>query len=303
MFYTHEDVVRLSQRFRRMPCEVSDELRGWRWSEYPLAPAYAFKLSVSDVAGGFCDAGRDVYVKYVLREAGRPSDRVEMGGFIHRTVSEALRAVKSIIYSRGLVAGDELRAEMAERGRAVMQSVLGNAPPRLAVNAFNALWSRAANTYASALDKVRSKSRYLSVDGAVALIAPALAEFPLDGSLIGLAGSIRVDELLPPSIIVEVKTRQVKPIHEVGLAAYALAFESEYEVPVNYALLVSLRFNRDYSDYVVYEKPVLISDQLRQSFIDRRDQLARVVEEGLDPGMPEHCDPDCPYLHVCRGQP
>ncbi|RLF14411.1 MAG: type I-A CRISPR-associated protein Cas4/Csa1 [Thermoprotei archaeon] len=301
MFYTHEDVVRLSQRFRRMPCEVSEELRGWRWNEYPLAPVYPFKLSVSDIAGGFCETGRDVYVRYVLRERGRPSDRVEMGGFIHRVVSEALRTVKSIIYSRGLVSGEELRAEMAERGHRVLRELIGGAPPKLALNAFNALWSRAINTYASALDRVRSKSQYLSIDGAVALVAPALAEYPIDGSLIGLTGSIRVDELLPPSIIVEVKTRGLKPVYDIGLAAYALAFESQYEIPVNYALLVSLKFNRDYSDLLVYEKPVLISDQLRQSFIDRRDQLAKMVEEGVDPGMPERCDPDCPYLHVCRG--
>ncbi|PCN49932.1 type I-A CRISPR-associated protein Cas4/Csa1 [Candidatus Geothermarchaeota archaeon ex4572_27] len=285
-----------------MPCEVSDELRGWRWSEYPLAPAYPFKLTVSDIAGGFCETGRDVYLRYVLRERGRANERVEMGGFIHRVVAEALRAVKSILYTEGLVTGEELRARMEEWGRRALRQLLGDASPRLAVSAFNALWSRAINVYASALDRVRSRSPYLSVDGAVSLIAPASAEYPLDGSLIGLSSSIRVDELLPPAIIVEVKTRGYRQVYDVGLAAYALAFESQYEVPVNYALMVLVRFNRDYSDFTVYERPTLISDGLRQSFIERRDQLAKIVEEGIDPGMPSRCDPDCPYLHVCRGE-
>ena len=63
-----------------------------------------------------------------------------------------------------------------------------------------------------------------------------------------------------------------------------------------------MRFNKDYTSFKIYEKPVLISDSLRQQFIDLRDKLARIVEEGIDPGKPEKCDPECPYLKYCSGE-
>ena len=50
--------MRLSRTFKRMPCEVGEELRGWDWSEPPILPPYDVKLYMSDVAGGFCPTGR-----------------------------------------------------------------------------------------------------------------------------------------------------------------------------------------------------------------------------------------------------
>lgn len=56
MFYTYDDVIRLTKIFGDLPTDVSEELRGWNWNQYPLLPASRTKVSVSEVLGGFCDS-------------------------------------------------------------------------------------------------------------------------------------------------------------------------------------------------------------------------------------------------------
>jgi CRISPR/Cas system-associated exonuclease Cas4 (RecB family) len=36
VFYTYDDVLRLNAMLSSLPSEVSEELRGWNWSKYPL---------------------------------------------------------------------------------------------------------------------------------------------------------------------------------------------------------------------------------------------------------------------------
>lgn len=67
MFFTFEEVVRLSEYVSRMPRHVSEELRGWRWSEPPLLHSSTVYLSFSEATYGVCPTGRDVYLRRVAR--------------------------------------------------------------------------------------------------------------------------------------------------------------------------------------------------------------------------------------------
>jgi len=307
VFFTFDDVVRLSKTFKRMPCEVSEELRGWNWSEPPILPPYDVKLYMSDVAGGFCPTGRIAYLRHVLRARERPHIRLTIGAFIHAIYHEASRAAKAIIYERGdELSGAEFRDEFSYFGDGVLARLserYGELRPELKASIFRSLWGYAANTYASALDRFRSRSPYMSVDGLATMVVPMTVEYPVDGSLVGLSRTLRIDAVLLPAILVELKTRAIRHEHEVALAGYALAFESQYEVPVDYALIINLRFDRSWRDFKVYERIVRVSDALRDEFIERRDRVMRIVEEGIDPGLPRRCSPYCPYIGVCRGRP
>ena len=115
VFYTFSDVARLCRTFRGMPCEVSEELRGWSWSSPPLLYPYSFQLSVSDVANSFCESGRFVYLKYVAKERERPSWRLRRGSLVHYVLSEASRTAKSIILS-GVSDPQEFKSEFMEKG-------------------------------------------------------------------------------------------------------------------------------------------------------------------------------------------
>jgi len=298
LFYTVDDVRRFSRFFRGRPCEVSEELRGWMWGEPPLLYPYDFLLSVSDVAGGFCESGRIVYVRYVLRRREFPSFRLLRGSFIHAVYGEAIRAVKSLIY--GGVSAGEFRDEFVEVGEKVYGRLMSKFSHVWdSRRIFDLLWRYAADVYSSCLLRARSISPYLTADSLASMVVPLITEYPVDGSLIGLSRAIRIDALLHPSIIVEVKTREIHPDYEIGLAGYALAFESLYEIPVNYAVLVKVDLNEKRGTVRFYERIIQISDELRTRFIEKRDMLARIVSEGIDPGRPSRCHRDCPYFKVC----
>ena len=299
MFYTIDDVLRLARTFKGLRVDVAEELRGWRWNDYPVAYPYGFKLSVADIASGFCDTGRLVYVKYVLKARERPNWRVRRGSLIHAVFARAVETAKAVIYS-GVVDGGEFKERFMEEGLKARPRILAEySDVKGSDRLFDRLWSYAADTYASSLVKAASRSSHLSVDSLAALTVPLTAEFPIDGSLVGLAPAIRVDALLHPNIIVELKTRELHPDYELGLAGYALAYESQYEVPVDLALLVRVQVQRDGS-FKLYERAVRLGEELRSRFLERRDRLAKIVEEGEDPGRPSRCHPDCPFQAACR---
>jgi hypothetical protein len=47
-------------------------------------------------------------------------------------------------------------------------------------------------------------------------------------------------------------------------------------------------------DVKTYEHYVVVDDGLRLELAERRNMLLMVVSEGLDPRLPERCDPSCP---------
>lgn len=301
MFFTFEDVVRFSRIFRGRPCSVSDELRGWRWNEYPLVPPYSVRINVSDLAGGFCSTYRHIYVRYVLRVREKPNFRLELGSFIHRVYHLASCKAKHIMYS-GILSGDSFKDSFKSfSDKCFDESYSGFNVLKLgfARRVFDLIWSYASNVYSAALDRVRSISPYISLDGLVNHVIPMTAEFPVDGSLIGLNRAIRIDAILTPCIVVELKTREFRPDYEVGLAGYALALESQYEIPIDYAVIVEVRFDKGLKDLKIYERYIQISDELRERFIEKRDQAMRMVVEEIDPGIPDRCSNDCPFLGVC----
>ncbi len=44
----------------------------------------------------------------------------------------------------------------------------------------------------------------------------------------------------------------------------------------------------------------LIGDELRQMFVEERDEKLRLAAEELDPGLPAVCPRTCPYLATCH---
>ncbi len=161
----------------------------------------------------------------------------------------------------------------------------------------------AVRTYSAAVDEVRSKSRYLRLDSLVHAAVPIIAELPIDGSMIGLSRALRVDALLPPNIMVELKTRPPRKVFELALAGYALAMEAQYGFPVNYAVLTYVHIDYGRHELIVRPKIIPVSEDLRQDFIDERDRRKEVIEYGVDPGMPRdgECPKECPFRYYCLG--
>lgn len=296
VFYTFEDVLRVSQAFQELPCEVSEELRGWRWQEPPLLNPYRARVNASDLSFR-CDSGRLAFLRNVARVREKGDDDLVFGSAVHRVIVEASTAAKGVLYHGRPSSGRMFFEEMVRVGESIKGRGVFSRFPEV----FDSLWSSATLTYSSALDRVLSLSRFLSWDGIVSRIVPWICEFPVDGRPLGLNRAIRIDALIPPSVLVEFKTRKPSRTYEVALAGYALCFESQFRVPVNHALLLYISFEGG-GRFRVYENFVPIDDSLRMEFVERRDLLCRVVAEGVDPGLPPECDRYCPYLKVCHGE-
>ncbi|HID04823.1 MAG TPA: type I-A CRISPR-associated protein Cas4/Csa1 [Aigarchaeota archaeon] len=295
-FYSYDDVLRVFQVIQDMPCEVSEELRGWRWAEPPLLSPYSVKINASDLSFG-CKTGRLAFLRHYVRAGERAGESLRLGSFVHRVIATATAEAKAILYCRKPASGVDF-FDMMMQGMPHATEV--NSLPREYVRVLNMLWRRAALTYSSAYDKVLELSRYLSLDGLVSRVVPWICEFPIDGRLLGLNRAIRIDALVPPALIIEFKTRKPCRDFEITLAGYALCFESQYKIPVNHAVILYLVFDDDMSSFRVYENILRIDDGVRMEFVEKRDLFAQVASSGVDPGLPEVCDPYCPYLGVCR---
>jgi CRISPR-associated protein Csa1 len=294
-FYTYHDVLRLTKMIQESPCEVSEELRGWNWRHPPLLPTSSVRINVSDL-GFRCATGRIAYLRYNLNFRELPNDSLSFGSFLHRVISAATVRAKSILYGSHPRSGTEFYEQMMNKQAYTIIGEISEENARV----FDMLWERAALTYSASFDSVREQSRYLSLDGLVSRVVPWICEFPVDGRMLGLNRNIRIDALVPPSLIIEFKTRRPSRDIEIAMAGYALAFECQYIVPINHVVILYVEFNRDKSSFKVHENIVRIGDNLRLDFIEKRDLYFSHVEAGIDPGLPDNCDLSCPYIRMCR---
>ncbi len=90
----------------------------------------------------------------------------------------------------------------------------------------------------------------------------------------------------------------VEEFHRLGTNGYALVLESLHEYPVNLGCIVYVEFQQ--GRLLIERDFHIIGDELRQQFIDDRDQRARLVEEEIDPGLPAECYQGCPFWRHCH---
>ncbi len=146
---------------------------------------------------------------------------------------------------------------------------------------------------------VLARQPHVGPDALVALALPVTLEVKLNGTFLGLSPHLSADAVLfTDTLVVDLKFGPREEFHRLATTGYALVLESLYEVPMNVGCIVYASFRhgrlaleRDYH---------AIGDELRQWFLEEREEKARLVSEGLDPGLPAQCRSTCPYLGVCR---
>lgn len=148
------------------------------------------------------------------------------------------------------------------------------------------------------MQEVLARQPRVGTDSLVALALPVTVEQQLDGSLLGLSGHLSTDALTAfAPVVFDVKFGPRRDFHRLATTAYALVLESLYEYPVDVGCLVYATFA---GERVLVERDLhLLDDELRQWFVDERDERMRLVSEEIDPGKAERCADDCPYLGQC----
>lgn len=89
--------------------------------------------------------------------------------------------------------------------------------------------------------------------------------------------------LLGSAVLYDVKFGQKRDFHRLGVTAYAMVMESLWQFPVNVGCTVHVDSRG--SVPVIRRDLFIIDDELRQWFIEERDDTMRLVYEEHDPGV------------------
>jgi|Deesub1362A_J573_1020465.scaffolds.fasta_scaffold00335_37 CRISPR-associated protein Csa1 len=287
---------------------ISDEYRGWNWSQGRLTPiSTGLYLSVSEIANRYCSNYRDIYLRRVARVYPPKTYKSVRGLFLHQLSSETLMSFKSYLYSKGIVSGYKLVKDMLDKGPTIIDELSKKISIRkyLTSRETKALKMEGLSLYrylviqaASALDKAVSSSRMLALDAIVHKVIPDVVEMGINGQELGLSKELRIDVYLG-KLIAELKTGSKRDFHKYILAGYALAIEADKEFPVDYGVVIYISIK---NGMVKVDKDMFfIGDELREEFLQMRDEAFEIVESGRDPGIHINCPEYCIYYHTCRG--
>jgi len=283
---------------------VSDMWRGWSWDRPPMAPPYEdITLSISEIAGQYCETGRDIYLRRVEGVRRPPNPRMIRGTVLHRVVEEVVTRAKVIIYSEGKVPGHHLVQRLMQESDSFIDKLLSTwkidekVKEDLRSKALS-LWKFEAWQIGANLDRISSSQREVGLDALVNMAIPFVVEYKLDGSFLGLSGGLRVDAISPMGVVLDLKTGSRTSFQELYTTGYALVLEALYEVPYDVGCLVNLDFS-PHGTPIIKRWFHMIDAPLRQQFIEERDEKMRIVAEQEDPGVPERCPRDCSFIDVC----
>jgi CRISPR-associated protein Csa1 len=241
------------------------EIRGWRFD--PVAPRYRYRPSPSEVAS-YCPTRRNIYLQKVLGRRPEPGPEARYGALVHEYFLEPFR-----LAARGEASLDNLIAARSKLSRR-----LGVRPDRFLLNVY-------------------SLGAGLALQAVYDSEIPLKVEPQLPGAPIGLSDYVRPD-LLIGLLPVEVTSTGSRGTYgerkELQLAAYALAIEASTGLPVDYGVVLYLR-RRDEAPVPEW-RLVVIDDELRRAVLAARDEVAMIVEDGVDPGpAPAGCPEWCPF--------
>ena len=304
-FLTDEERKQLLKNLlpRSRQMETAEELRGWNWHQPPLAPVYDIKLALYEVANSYCNTGRDLYLRRVDRIKAKPNLAMIRGKVFHEILVRVLVRAKRLIYEKGVGNFQEIIKKL---NTPLDLSFLSEYQSRLQEDEFVELQRKSAiiaafeNARVSArIQEILIKQPYIAEDSLAALSIPVVVEQKLDGTFLGLSANLSADAFtFSEPMVLDLKFGEPKKFHRLTTTGYALVMEAIYEFPVNLGCLVYAEFK---GDRLVVKKDIhIIDDELRQWFIEERDNKMRMIYEEIDPGYGE-CREHCPYILQCRG--
>ncbi len=278
---------------------VLDELRGWSWPRPPLRPIYGRPIALEDVAGGTCPTGRDLYLAEEYGEPRLLPRAVTVGGVFKAVVASVLLETKALIARAGVAALDELE-RVAEDAHAQVSGEPPGADEDERTR--QRLWRMRAFEAQRVLARVAEHALAggaMGGDALAALAVPVHVDVPLGGRCLGLAERVLADAIsFRDGIVYGLAFEPPDERHRLLTAGVALLAECAFERPFDVGCVVYPRVSetrvevrRDYH---------VIGDEVRQVFVEERDDRMRLLEMGADPGLPAECPGSCPYLRICR---
>jgi CRISPR-associated protein Csa1 len=286
---------------------IAEDLRGWNWHSTELSPPHDIILPVWEVSDRYCETGRDVFLRHVQKISPPASEKMVSGRIYHQAMAELYPTAKRLIYTNGLGICTDLAGVLMERlpeavveAEEQMASAGAKAEEGKEVGMnLKKLWSFEVSRIVSSIYEYLGKYRYLSEDSLINHALPFVVEHKLDGQYLGLSSNLSADAInMGGMLICDLKTGQKKDFHRLSATGYALVYESLYEVPINIGCTVYLSFPKNHPTPHIERDFFIISDEVRQWFIEERDSKQDLIFYERDPGKC-HSPGSCRYREHC----
>lgn len=276
---------------------VNPELRGWNWDKPPLSPAHDVLLPLYQVAGRYCESGRDVYLRHVHRINPPASEPMVEGGILHEVIRRIFTRAKRLVYTLGV----EEISRLPELLQPPQLDGIQGLTERIEEKA-RRLWDFEARRIIFRTEEILTKQPNVREDSLVFQALPIVLEQRIDGSFLGLSRHLSTDALIyAEPMIMEVKFGRPAPFHRLYTTGYALVMEALHGYPVNLGCLVYPTFTEGGHRITIQRELHFITDELRQWLVEQRDELARVILCEIDPGLPTQCYKNCHFWSHCHG--
>lgn len=304
-FLTDEERKHLLKNYlpKSRRSEIADELRGWNWNQPPLEPVYDQKLALYEIANSYCPTNRDLFLRRVDGIRSKPNAAMLRGKVLHQTLVDILVKSKKLVYQHGVDNYQKVIQELSRAPKINLDQYQGQLNEKELANLVMEAEMVAgfeASRIIARIQEILFKQPYIAEDSLVALVVPVVVEQKLDGSFLGLSPNLSADAFtFSEPMIIDLKFGEPQKFHRLTTTGYALVMEAIYEFPVNLGCLVyaSLKNGR-----LLVKKDIhIIDDELRQWFIEERDEKMRMIYEEIDPGIAGNCYDTCPNYRFCRG--
>lgn len=304
-FFTEDErkifLRKMLPKARKM--EVDDELRGWSWHMPPLEPVYEEFLAVYEVSNAYCPTGRDLYIRRVLKQYPKPNYFMITGKALHEIILNVIVNAKKNIYTHGTYNTEELLASLRsplEINWPKDMAFFDAARQKELIAKGTMLRDYEQGRIVARVGEILTQQPYIGADSLVHLALPVVGEHKLDGRFLGLSQHLSTDALiLSEPMIVDLKFGAPQRFHRLATTGYAMVMEALYEMPVNLGCIIYGEFKN--GRLLVTKDMHLIDDELRQWFVESRDEKMRMICEEVDPGIADGCKEYCPSYNVCHG--
>jgi CRISPR-associated protein Csa1 len=289
---------------------ITEDLRGWNWYSTELSPPHDIVLPVWEVSDRYCETGRDSYLRHVQKVSVPASEEMIAGRIYHQAMAELYPTAKRLIYREGMGICTDLPQIMMERlpeaiieaGEQLAQAKCSTEISKNVGENLRKLWSFEVSRIASSIYAYLGKYKYLSDDSLINHALPFVVEHKLDGRYLGLSSNLSADAInMGGMLICDLKTGQKKDFHRLSATGYALVYESLYEVPINIGCTVYLSFPKNHPTPHIERDFFIISDEVRQWFIEERDNKQDLIFCERDPGTCQNPGM-CRYKNYCCGE-
>ncbi|HHY94904.1 MAG TPA: type I-A CRISPR-associated protein Cas4/Csa1 [Firmicutes bacterium] len=281
--------------------EVNEDLRGWNWHHAPLEPLYDVKLALYEVGSKYCPTGRDLYLRRVQGVKPKPNKAMLLGSMFHETLVHIMVRAKRLIYEKGIAGYQEIVRALRDPDVSALErhrSLFTEEEFQDALRRCLIIWEFETSRIVARIQEYLAKQPYIGEDSLVSLAIPVVVEQKLDGSFLGLSSNLSADAFtFSEPMGLDLKFGERRPFHRLTTTGYALVMEALHEYPINVGCLIYAEFRDD--RLTISKDFHLIDDEVRQWFIEERDEKMRMIAEEIDPGKAEDCYESCPYFPSC----